>query len=117
MNRSEAEKFLPVFQAFAEGKQVQIYDISNDRWNDIDEPEWCSGCEYRVKPEKKTRRMTYRELSEWLAKGNGQLRLRSGDISIYVIYTKDNSYVSDGMMIRKWDSDEWVEPVIEEVDE
>ena len=55
MNREEAKKLLsnlPIVQAFAEGKDVQIR-IANtrDKWENISEPNfYVAGCEYRVKP-------------------------------------------------------------------
>lgn len=101
-------------RAFAEGKTIQFknyYDI----WEDLipEYNDWNEDTEYRIKPDE-PRRMTNRELARWLAKGNGQVRLRSGDIRTSLIYTKDDSYVSDGMMIRGWDEEEWHEPVIKE---
>lgn len=66
---------------------------------------------------KEPKRMTNRELAKWLAQGNGQLRLSSGDIIISLIYTEDDGYVPIGYMIRGWDETEWREPIVTEVDE
>jgi len=50
MNREEAKKLLPIIQAYAEGKQLQIQYKSE--WKDVDDPSFTSppGC-YRIKPE------------------------------------------------------------------
>lgn len=65
-------------------------------------------------------RMTYRQLAEWLAKGNGEY-VESKDINKYCIpmysmtYTEGNrdEPVKQGIFIRTWDSDEWVEPTLD----
>lgn len=36
--------------AWAEGKTIQIRETSGD-WEDIDNPSWVNGCQYRIKPE------------------------------------------------------------------
>ena len=59
MTREEAKELLPVIQAFAEGKTIQYFNISEDKWCDIPsnvnvaftrEP-----CDYRIKSEPKYR--------------------------------------------------------------
>mgnify|MGYP007068354462 CR=1 FL=1 len=52
MNREEARIFLPVFQAFANGKQIQRKSKITGRWEDSFSPGFTPGYEYRVKPEK-----------------------------------------------------------------
>ena len=69
---------------------------------------------YLVSEPKEPRRMTNRELARWLAQGNGQLRLSSGDIVTSLIYTKDNSYVPISYVIRGWDEAKWHEPIVQE---
>jgi len=53
MNREEAIIFLPVFQAFANGKQIQRKSKITGLWEDSFSPDFASGYEYRIKPEKK----------------------------------------------------------------
>lgn len=36
--------------AWEDGKTIQIFDQSNDDWEDIVDPEWVIGTQYRVKP-------------------------------------------------------------------
>lgn len=58
-------------------------------------------------------RMTNRQLSMWLAKGNGE---RSGDrlINSYQHHAYDkneaNKFVANNILVRKWGSEEWIEP-------
>lgn len=62
-------------RAYAEGRQIQFKRLVNGTWCDCGNMEclWKDFYKYRIKPEEpKSRRMTYRELAEWLAKGNGQ---------------------------------------------
>jgi len=68
---------------------------------------------------KTTRRMTNKELAEWLAKGNGEMVFNQSELCTtvhheynYVKYKADEKVPSD-IKIRKWDSDKWEEPLIE----
>lgn len=70
---------------------------------------------------RKYRRMTHRELAEWLAKGNGQYRFSSAleaklEAKFEYIYYCDNddATVQDNISIRAWNEQIWHEPVIEE---
>lgn len=110
-----------VKKAYAEGKQVQYKALDTGRWCDWDNSQGCcpfhDDIEYRIKQEDpKTRRMTYRELAEWLAKGNGQAT--SGDVAVTQfrydnIVEKDNSELPITYKIRRWGTDEWIEPTID----
>ena len=58
MTREEAKNLLPIIQAFAEGKDIQIRNITDDGWDDInnDRMSFCAKAEaYRIKPESKYR--------------------------------------------------------------
>ena len=68
---------------------------------------------YEEPPKK---RMTFRQLAEWLAKGNGQYT--TDDFGrVYVEYDyskgKENNEVDRRIIIRPWDSEEWVEPTVD----
>lgn len=98
--------------AYAEGKQIQ-YELDGE-WYDLDEPNWDSDYNFRIKPEEpKSRRMTFRELTRWLAKGNGQY-LSQNEFAYYCItgYTieVDDRELPEEYKIRKWGSNEWIEP-------
>lgn len=67
--------------------------------------------------EKYKRRMTNKELAEWLAKGNGEVK-HNGVYSITIdhfhnYFKSDENKEVDDCLIRKWDSDKWEEPLIE----
>lgn len=98
--------------AYSEGKQIQI--LYKGDWIDCYDPEWVDDVEYRIKPEEpKSRRMTYRELAEWLAKGNGQAKAGRCAITqlIYSNFDKiDNMEIPEEYKIRRWNSNEWIEP-------
>ena len=49
MTREEAKELLPIIQAFAEGKTIQVW--ANDTWKDEDYPFFGPLCQYRIKPE------------------------------------------------------------------
>lgn len=64
--------------------------------------------------------MTYRQLSEWLAKGFGELVFEGGEIVSRVCHTFKEYFVADEnkpvferYLIRPWGSDEWVKPTLE----
>lgn len=52
MNREQAEKFVPIFQAFAEGKTIQWFDVFCEKWIDLASPNFFGRpSDYRIKPE------------------------------------------------------------------
>lgn len=55
MNRQQAKDMLPIIQAFAEGKTIQV--LINDQWIDLPEHATLRPTleEYRIKPELKYR--------------------------------------------------------------
>lgn len=80
----------------------------------------CGKLGYIIKKyshEKYTRRMTNRELSEWLAKGNGEMKNLYSIINTHTChcYANDaeNKNVDYYILIRDFGSDEWREPLIE----
>lgn len=69
-----------------------------------------------------TRRMTNRELSEYLAKGNGEMKINYFSFNaikptVYASHSylegTENKEVESSIRIRDFDSDEWREPLIE----
>lgn len=97
--------------AYARGEKIQVYDCT--KWLDCSgEPNFFDDCMYRIKPkESNDRRMTYRELAEWLARSKGQYRI-SAVISIDFEYCEhyDSAEVDEGVMIRHWGSEDWIVP-------
>ena len=64
ITREQAKELLPIIQAFAEGKDIQIRNITDDGWDDIndDRMSFCAKAEaYRIKPEPKYRPFKNRE--------------------------------------------------------
>ena len=52
MNANNAAEFLPLIQAFVEGKTIQVFNTSREEWLDTNNPEFCSSPKYyRIKPE------------------------------------------------------------------
>ena len=102
-------------KAYAEGEQIQLFNPETGDWIDCDEPEWLDILKYRIKPEKpKTRLMNCRELSEWLAKGNGQWTNTYVSSNNFQYDTnKDKCEISPEYKIRRWGTDEWIEPTID----
>lgn len=69
---------------------------------------------------KRTRRMTYSELSSWLNNGTGWFKIGNGRACRSVAYLPDyppinfDDEVSPDIRIREWFSDTWHEPLVEE---
>ena len=59
MDRERAKELLPIIQAFAEGKKVEMALFDNDgaisEWADVFFPIWSDDHIYRIKPEPKYR--------------------------------------------------------------
>lgn len=115
-------------RAWAEGKKLQWKYRHEEQWKDWDKDSCptfsddTTGYELRVKSEEpEIRRMTYRELAEWLARGNGQLSYNDRSIVTKICVETSNSYfedndnieVPDSYKIRRWNSDEWIEPTVD----
>ena len=49
MTREQAKELIPVMQAYADGKPLQLLD--GGKWRDIDEPVFWPHIHYRVRPE------------------------------------------------------------------
>ena len=68
--------------------------------------------------EPQNQRMTYRQLAEWMAKGNGEFT-ESNDrycLSMFTMSYLDeirDKPVKQGIFIRTWDSEEWEEPTVD----
>ena len=60
---------------------------------------------------------TFRELSKWLAKGNGELRFCDASTTFYPYFTYQrknaNTFVGSEYKVRKWDDTEWHKPTRE----
>ena len=108
-------------RAYNEGKVIQFKSLIDDVWCDCGILEdLLDNYEYRIKPEEesKQKRMTYRQLAEWLAKGNGEYspNRTSGMSYITFEYRHDlpEEEVPDSYKICRWGSDEWLEPTVDE---
>ena len=102
--------------AWKNGEKIQYKNAkSMYQWIDCMVPSWREDTEYRIKS--KSSRMTYRELSEWLAKGHGQYRAGSEVTMSYPFFVyafeDDTAEVSEDYLVRRWGSDAWIKPTIE----
>lgn len=51
MTREETAERIKIMQAYVDGKRIQYAEDDTDVWHNIDEPDWYSNYEYRIKPE------------------------------------------------------------------
>lgn len=61
MTREEAKKFLPIIQAFAEGKDIEYYNTYYKKWKLATDPTFNMACDYRIKPKSEYRPFNSRE--------------------------------------------------------
>ena len=107
MIREEAEKFLPIIQAFAEGKTIETYSCSGMNWVEANNPSFSLCFEYRVKPESKYHpfnskeecwnEMLKHEPFGWVTDGDSNYNISVIDSSIIMVgdyeeYTWSRSY-------------------------
>ena len=107
MIREEAEKFLPIIQAFAEGKTIETYSCSGKDWVEANNPSFSLCFEYRVKPESKYRPFNSKEECwnemlkhkpfGWVTNGDSNYNISIIDSSIVMVgdyeeYTWSRSY-------------------------
>lgn len=68
---------------------------------------------YEEPPKK---RMTNRQLSKWISKGHGEYSIVSYS-QAYLLFSyvkgSENEEVDESIIIRTWDSDEWIEPTVD----
>ena len=107
---------------YLEGKQIQMRSTDTDDcvgWVDLDrEPCWSDDVEYRIKPKtKKETLLTNREVAEWLAKGNGEIRVNDDIVISYITYFAHDGDNECKYLIRKWSDSEWSKATIEYIKE
>lgn len=97
MTREEAKELLPIIQAFAEGKTIQVW--ANNTWKDEDYPFFEPLSQFRIKPEPeyrpfKTQEECWNEMLKhqpfgWLKrKTDGSYRFISEKYSLPELFTK-----------------------------
>lgn len=129
MSKSEFDKWTfayydPLYElktAYGKGKHVQIWNNLCNKWLDIDPQtlylDHAATGKYRILEEaEQPKRMTYRQLAEWLAKGNGQY-VHIGNVNVRRVDFEyqneiDGLEITDVYRIRRWGSDEWIEPTV-----
>lgn len=106
---------------YLEGKKIQRLGANGEWFTLAGEPFWDDGGEYRIKPETKEETfLTYKEVAEWLIKGNGQWHEDLGCVNLIhssLCYHDTCENDSFPHLIRKWSDSEWHEPTREYVSE
>lgn len=109
----DINEMIKVLKAHKEGRKIE-YRIKDENvchpWTYSENPPWdWSTYEYRV--ERKPRLMTYREVNEWLAKGNGRYKI-TGETPL-LKYDEDETVDSE-LVIHGWGEPDWHRPIIED---
>lgn len=106
--------------AHEQGKKIEC-KRKGDAWGDLDwdytpSPAWLDDYEYRIQSEG-TNLVTKRELAKWLAMGNGEFQVRTGDqfscFNEYSYDAQDANEPTEITCVRKWNDEEWHEPTRE----
>lgn len=89
--------------------------LSSVRWMHVYPVGWNKE---KVEEALKLKRMTNRQLAMWLAKGNGEVTMKEEEawpVGHHFSYDKINANepIPASIRVRKWDSEEWVEPTID----
>ena len=121
MTIEESKKWAELFTALSEGKTIERIMYHN-----TDNPEWIEVhsidstvdvYEYRIKPAKKTRRMTNQELSYWLRDEPQEHReiKKMGCVDVYqqLSYMEIEADKECGDVLIRHNNGEWEEPIIE----
>lgn len=121
MNTQEVKNWIELYTAIAEGKTIQMLDVSG-RWEDIrmTDYDYLEGhpSDYRIKTKSKIICMTYQKLSDWLREcpeEHREWKYESiGTVNVTFEYEEDeaNEKISSGILIRR-NHGEWQKPVIE----
>lgn len=77
MNRERAKELLPVIQAFAAGKTIQVLSYTG-KWSDIENMQFYDNNKYRIKPESHLRPYTFEEMCEAIKEHGGYIVESSG---------------------------------------
>lgn len=115
MTREEAKTMLPIIQAYAEGKEIEIFDKTTKMWRTVMLPHFdCDTKNYRIKPESKYRSFKnaeecWQEMQNhqpfgWIKRNGYRYNIISvSDISVKIIDTRgaiSTLYFSD-LFMRK----------------
>lgn len=96
MTREEAEKFLPIIQAFAEGKDIEYYNTYCKKWKLATDPTFNMACDYRIKPKSEYRPFNSKEEC-WneMNKHKSFIWVKNkstGEMTTIITLYKDNDY-------------------------
>lgn len=99
---------------------LQVVGYMNGAWVDSRGCDWAHA--YRLEDNKGVHvvmRMTYRQLAMWLSKGKGEFINKHNGVSIAICYDKgkESQRVEDSIKVRKWGSNEWIEPTTDLLEE
>ena len=106
-------KMMLVWDNYANIVELDVYAIvSRKEFPVICENSTWKHCAEIPKPDEKP--VTYRELSRWLAEGNGEVKWSDTFCTNWnYSICKENEFLSENFSVRKWDDTEWHKPTRE----
>ena len=55
MTKEETKELIAVMQAYVDGKEIEFYDVDDEKWVTTETPLWSPNIRYRVRPMPKYR--------------------------------------------------------------
>ena len=107
-------KKMLVWDCYGDEVELEVYAITTRKDSNVicENTAWSHCAEIPEVTESKL--VTYRELTRWLAEGNGEVK---GAISVSTNLTyaidQENEILSENFYVRKWDDTEWHKPTRE----
>lgn len=98
MNRQQAKELLPIIQAFAEGKEVEIKGKESDFWDTLEEDDMqyidFKKCDLRIKPTYRPFE-NYEECWKEMQKHQpfGWIKTESNDHFYYIVEVKEDGCI------------------------
>lgn len=111
------DPYLEYKVAFQQGKEIEAL-MPSGVWQTVENPKFVYPPEnYRIKLEKESEKLaTNRQLAEWLARGNGEIRFYKENESSntklsYYNYENDDELATE-VLVRTWEDVDWEKPTL-----
>lgn len=102
--------------AYNNGVAIEFYDEELKKWVEETEPKWWDNVKYRVKQNDVKQNLsfcTHRQLSKWLAQGNGECTTGIVVTSNHTYKKEDANDEVEDFLVRRWDDEAWHNPTLD----
>lgn len=98
------------------GVAIEFYDEDLTKWVEETEPKWWDNVKYRVKQndvKQNDKICTNRQLSKWLAQGNGECKTATFTATCNVYEEEEANNEVENILVRKWEDEDWHNPTLD----